>query len=95
MRQTTLRGTPKRFNWRATPNQEKLIRVAAERRVLNVTDFIIESACEKSEQTLTDQSHFVLNRKQWEIFMKALDEPPGLIPQIKKLFSKPPIAESR
>lgn len=69
----------KRFNLRATPKQEKLIRVAAGRRGLNVTDFIIESACEKAEQTLTDQSHFILNRKQWEIFMKALDEPPRLI----------------
>ena len=85
----------KRFNLRATPKQERLIRVAAKSQGLNVTDFILESACEKAEQTLADQTHFVLNQKQWDLFMKALDAPPKVIPQIKKLFSEPPIAESR
>ncbi len=85
----------KRFNLRATPKQEKLIRVAAERRGINVIDFILESACEKAERTLADQTHFLLNQREWDLFMKALDEPPRVIPQIKKLFSEPPIAESR
>jgi uncharacterized protein (DUF1778 family) len=85
----------KRFNLRATPKQENLIRVAAKRRGLEVTDFIIESACEKAEQTLSDRAHFILDEKQWDLFMQALDAPPQVIPQIQKLFSSPPIAESR
>jgi uncharacterized protein (DUF1778 family) len=85
----------KRFNLRATPRQERLIRVAAEFRGLNVTDFILESACEKAEEALTDQTQFVLNQKQWELFMQALDAPPKVIPAVKKLFSERSIAESR
>lgn len=85
----------KRFNLRATPKQERLIRVAAERQGQNVTDFILDSACEKAEQALADQTHFVLNEKQWGLFMKALDAPPRAIPAIKKLFSEPSVAESR
>jgi len=85
----------KRIHLRATPKQERLIKVAARRKGINVTDFILGSACEKAEQTLADQSHFVLNEKQWGLFMKALDAPPRVIPEIKKLFSAPPIAESR
>lgn len=85
----------KRINLRATPKQENLIRVAAKRRGLEVSDFIIESACEKAEQTLAGETRFVLDQTQWDLFMKALDEPPRIIPQIKKLFSEPPIAESR
>ena len=85
----------KRFNLRATPKQEKLIRVAAQRQGVNVTDFILESACEKAEETLADQAHFVVDQAKWDRFMKALDEPPRAIPQIKKLFSKPSVAESR
>ena len=85
----------KRFNLRATPKQDSLIRVAAKRRGLDVTDFIIESACEKAQQTLADQAHFVLDQQQWDLFMKALDEPPQVIPQIKRLFAEPPISESR
>ena len=85
----------KRFNLRATNKQENLIRVAAKRRGLDVTDFIIQSACEKAEQTLADQAHFVLDQTQWDLFMKALDAPPQVIPQIRKLFAEPRIAESR
>jgi uncharacterized protein (DUF1778 family) len=85
----------KRFNLRATPKQEKLIRVAAERKGLNVTDFILESACERAEQTIADQSHFVVDQTAWDLFMKALDEPPCPISQVRKLFSDPSIAESR
>ena len=85
----------KRFNLRATPKQDNLIRVAAKVRGLDVTDFIIESACEKAQETLADQTHFVLNEKQWAEFMKALDEPPRIIPEIQKLFSEPSVAESR
>lgn len=95
MRISTNETRTKRFNLRATPRQEQLIRVAAERKGLNVTDFILEGACEKAEQTLADQSHFVLNQTQWNLFIKTLDKPPRVIPQIKKLFSDPPIAESR
>ena len=52
----------KRFNLRATPKQERLIRVAAEQQGVNVTDFILESACERAEQSLADQTHFVLDQ---------------------------------
>ena len=85
----------KRFNLRATPRQERLIKVAAERQGVNVTDFILESACEKAEEALSAQTRFVLNDKQWKAFMEALDRPPRSIPQVRKLFSGPSVAESR
>ena len=85
----------KRFSLRATPRQQRLIEVAAERQGRSATDFILESACEKAEQALTDQTRFVLDDKRWKLFMNALDRPPRVIPQIKKLFSDPPIAKSR
>ena len=85
----------KQFNLRATPKQENLIRVAAKRRGLEVADFILQSACEKAEQTLADQTRFVLDQTQWDLFMNALDAPPRVIPQIQKLFAEPPIAKSR
>lgn len=85
----------KRFNLRATPKQERLIRVAAKRQGLNVTDFILESACEKAEQALSDQTRFVVDGRSWDLFMKALDAPPKIVPQIRKLFEQPPVAESR
>ena len=40
----------RRFQLRATASEETLIKVAAERQGVNVTDFIIRSACDKAEQ---------------------------------------------
>ena len=92
---TEPKSRTKRFSLRATLRQQQLIKVAAERQGRSATDFILESACEKAEQALTDQTRFVLNDKQWKLFMDALDRPPRIIPKIKKLFSAPPIAKSR
>jgi uncharacterized protein (DUF1778 family) len=92
---TSNESKSKRFNLRATPKQETLIRIAAKRRGLDVMDFIIESACEKAEQTLAEQTRFVIDQTQWDLFMDALDAPPRVIPHVKKLFAEPPTAESR
>jgi len=54
-----------RFSLRATPRQQQLIKVAAARQGRSATDFILESACEKAEQALSDQTRFVVNEKQW------------------------------
>jgi uncharacterized protein (DUF1778 family) len=69
--------------------------VAAERRGVNVTDFILGAAREKAEEALADQTRFVLDERQWKRFMAALDRPPRVIPQIRKLFAERPIAQSR
>jgi uncharacterized protein (DUF1778 family) len=83
----------RRFQLRATASQETLIKVAAERQGVNVTDFIIRSACEKAEQTLSDQRHFALDDKQWKLFMQALDRPPVEKPRLRRLFSERHIAK--
>ena len=85
----------RRFQLRATLREEILIKVAAERRGVNVTDFILGAAREKAEASLADQTHFVVDSRQWKRFMAALDRPPRVIPQIRKLFTGRPIAESR
>ena len=87
------RPRDRRFQLRATAGEETLIKVAAERHGVNVTDFIIRSACEKAEETLSDQTHFVLNEAQWKQFMAALDRPPREKPRLRRLFSEPHVAE--
>ena len=58
-------------------------------------DFILGAAREKAEEALADQTRFVLDERQWKRFMAALDRPPQVIPQIRKLFADRPIAQSR
>ena len=85
----------RRFQIRATASEETLIKVAAERQGVNVTDFIMKSACEKAEQALTDQTRFVLDDKQWKAFMAALDRPAKEKPRLRRLFTESHVAKRR
>ena len=85
----------RRFQIRATPAEETLIKVAAGRQGVNITEFIMRSACEKAEQALSDQTRFVLGEKQWKAFMAALDRPPKDKPRLRRLFTEPHVAKRR
>ncbi len=85
----------RRFQLRATAREETLIKVAAERQGVSVTDFILSAAREKAEATLADQTRFVLNEEQWKQFMDALDRPAREKPRLRKLFRETHVAERR
>ena len=85
----------RRFQIRATASEEELIKVAADRQGVNVTEFIVRSACEKAEQALADQTRFVLDEKQWEAFMAALDRPAKDKPRLRQLFKEQQVAKRR
>ena len=90
-------GQPRnrRFQLRATAAEENLIKVAAERQGVNVTDFILHSAREKAEQALADQTRFVLDEQQWNVFMAALDRPEKDKPRLGRLFAERHVAKRR
>jgi uncharacterized protein (DUF1778 family) len=75
--------------------EETLIKVAAERQGMNVTDFILRSAREKAEQALTDQTRFLLDDKQWKAFLAALDRPAVNKPRLRRLFTEQHVAKRR
>ena|SRR5438552_3720731 len=89
------RSRNRRFQLRATATEEALIKIAAERQGMNVTDFIMRSACEKAEQALSDQRRFVLDEKQWKTFLAALDRPPKDKPRLRRLFAERHVAKRR
>ena len=92
---TSTQPRDRRFQLRATAREETLIKVAAERQGLNVTDFIVRSACEKAEQALSDQTRFVLDSRHWKAFLEALDRPPKDKPRLRRLFIEPHAAKRR
>ena len=85
----------RRFQLRATASEETLIKVAAERQGVSVTDFIMKSAREKAEQALSDQTRFVLDDKRWKAFLTALDRPPQNKPRLRRLFQEAHVAQRR
>jgi uncharacterized protein (DUF1778 family) len=85
----------RRFQLLATASEETLIKIAAERQGVSVTDYIVRSACEKAEQSLSDQTRFLLNDKQWKAFRAALDRPAKDKPRLRRLFKESHVAKRR
>ena len=92
---TTQQTRSRRINLRASTPQENLIRAGAKVRGVNMTDFILESACTRAEQIIADQTTFTLSPQQWKAFTEALDRPPMAKPKprLQKLLSEKTVLE--
>jgi len=55
----------------------------------NRSDFMLEAAKQKAEETLLDQRLFLLNEKDMKAFMDILDNPPEPNEAFRKLMSTP------
>lgn len=77
-----------RLGLRATPEQEAVLRRAAEAAHKSLTDFILDSACLAAEQTLLDQRLFVVSGQQYQALMEMLDRPEQVNEGLRDLFSR-------
>jgi uncharacterized protein (DUF1778 family) len=82
-----------RFHLRASERDVSTISRAAASTGVSVSAFILESAAERAERTLADQTRFVLSEKQWQAFIEALDQPARHLPRLEKLLREPSILE--
>jgi uncharacterized protein (DUF1778 family) len=78
-----------RLGLRATPEQEVILRRAAEITHKSLTDFILESACQAAQETLLDQRLFMVSDSQYQTLLNLLDCPAKDSPELQRLFSKP------
>jgi uncharacterized protein (DUF1778 family) len=84
-----------RLHLRATEREVTAIGRAAATTGVTVSAFILESAAERAERVLADQTHFVLNARQWKAFIEALDRPARRIPELERLMREPSILERK
>jgi uncharacterized protein (DUF1778 family) len=54
----------------------------------SVSQFVLESALSRAEETLVERRHFELSAEQWNAFMAALDAPPRELPRLRRLFQE-------
>jgi uncharacterized protein (DUF1778 family) len=84
-----------RLNFRASAQQQQLIRQAAEATDSTVTDFILGSVLESAERVLADRKWFVASEEQWTEFQALLDAPLVSMPNLDRLLRREdPFAES-
>lgn len=60
---------------------------AASRR--SVSEFVLESALTRADETLADRRSFGLTATQWKAFLAALDAPPRPLPRLERLLKEP------
>lgn len=77
-----------RLGLRATPQQEVVLRRAAEVTHKSLTDFILDSACLAAEQTLLDQRLFMVSGSQYQALMDLLEQPEQPNEGLRDLFSR-------
>lgn len=80
-----------RLGLRATPEQEIVLRRAAEVAHKSLTDFILDAACQAAEQTLLDQRLFMVSGRQYQAILDLLDRPETDNPGLSDLFSRRPV----
>lgn len=82
-----------KLDLRLTPSAKRTLRRAAESAGKRVSEFVLESALERAEETLPDRRRFGLDAKQWTAFQAALDSPPRPMPHLAKLLREPSVIE--
>jgi uncharacterized protein (DUF1778 family) len=70
--------------------KQKLYRAAAAAN-RSVSDFVLESALSRADETLADRRYFGLDAERWTAFMTALDAPPRSHPRLERLLTEPSI----
>ena len=84
-----------KLDLRLTPRAKRVLQSAASAANRSVSEFVLESALARAEETLPDRQHFGLDAEKWTAFLKALDAPPRSLPRLKKLLQSPSVFERR
>jgi len=80
-----------RLEVRVTPEQEALIRQAADLEHETVTSFVLDTATERAWRVLKAHSTVTLSNEAFDRFYAALDEPANQVPELVELFRSAPL----
>jgi len=84
-----------KLDLRLSPEAKEKLQAAASASRRSVSEFVLESALVRADETLMDRTRFGLNVDQWKAFLAALDAPLRELPRLKRLFQKPSVFEGR
>lgn len=84
-----------KLDLRLTPTAKRVLQTAATAARRSVSEFVLESALARAEETLPDRQRFGLDAGQWAAFHAALDAPAHPNARLKRLLTKPSVFERR
>jgi|BarGraNGADG00212_1021973.scaffolds.fasta_scaffold20120_3 uncharacterized protein (DUF1778 family) len=82
-----------KLDLRLTPSAKRTLQTAARAAHRSVSEFVLESALTRAEETLPDRQRFGLSTEQWAAFQSALDAPSLPAPRLTKLLREPSVFE--
>jgi len=80
-----------KLDLRLSPEAKKKLQTAAESAGRTVSEFVLESALVRADETLADRTRFALDADRWKAFLEALDAPPREIPRLGRLLQEPSV----
>ncbi len=86
---TTRTTRSEKLDLRLTGNAKRALQAAAAACHRSVSEFVLESALTRADETLADRRSFNLNPTQWKAFLAALDAPPRPLPRLERLLKEP------
>jgi len=78
-----------KLDFRITKAAKKKLQAAALASHRGVTDFVIESALARAEETLASRTNFGLDDAAWKAFQKILDAPARDLRRMSALLNDP------
>ncbi len=75
-----------KLDLRLTRRAKRALQTAAAAAHRSVSEFVLESALTRADETLADRRSFTLNATQWKAFLAALDAPPRPLPRLERLL---------
>jgi uncharacterized protein (DUF1778 family) len=84
-----------KLDLRLSPEAKQKLQTAAESAGRTVSEFVLESALVRADETLADRTRFGLDADRWKAFTEALEAPPREIPRLSRLLEEPSVFERR
>lgn len=79
-----------RLEVRVSPEQDALIRQAADLEDTTVTAFVLETVTSRARRVVKEHQDLVLSNEAFDRFMIELDQPAKPVPELVELFRKHP-----
>lgn len=79
-----------RLEVRVTPQQDALIRQAADLEDTTVTAFVLETVTARANRVLKQRQDLVLSNEAFDRFIAELDKPAKRVPELVELFKQNP-----
>ena len=83
-----------KLDLRLTPAAKQVLHQAAAAARRSVSDFVLQSALDRADESLSERRQFGLDDEQWAAFLTALDAPPRQHPRLRKLLNEPSVFEN-